>query len=236
MGLSEYKQVEKIVSETALKAGRAREDITILAVSKTKPVEAIRELYEGGVRDFGENYVQELREKQEILPKDIRWHMIGHLQKNKAKYIAPYVYMIHSVDSLDLAKTIEKEAAKNDRVINVLVEVNVAQEETKFGVSAEEAVPFAQSLSQFPHVRFCGFMTSAPLTEDPETVRPVFRRLYDLSLDTALKNPNNEMGFALSMGMTNDYRVAIEEGSTIVRLGTCIFGARDYTKNGDSAV
>ena len=236
MGLAEYKHVEQIVTEAAARAGRTRDEITILAVSKTKPVEAIRELYDGGVRDFGENYVQELREKQEELPKDIRWHMIGHLQKNKVKYIAPYIYMIHSVDSLELAKTIEKEAAKNDRVINVLVEVNVAQEETKFGISAEEAIPFALSLGQFPHIRFCGFMTSAPLTEDPESVRFVFRRLYDLSLDTALKKLNNEMGFALSMGMTNDYTVAIEEGSTIVRLGTCIFGARDYTKNGESAV
>lgn len=197
-------------------------------MSKTKPEEDILELYQAGVRDFGENYIQELRQKQEDLPKDIRWHMIGHLQRNKVKYIAPYVTMIHSVDTIELAKTIEKEAAKNDRVIPILIEVNVAGEESKFGLAPEEVPGFVKEVSTLPHVEVKGLMTSAPFVENAEDDRPVFAQLRQLSVDIASENTDNSSISVLSMGMTNDYEVAVEEGSTMVRVGTAIFGKRDY--------
>ena len=220
--------VKEEVRKAAEKAGRKPSAVTVIAVSKTKPEEDILALYEAGHRDFGENYVQELVKKKEDLPDDIRWHMIGHLQRNKVKYIAPFITMIHSVDSLPLAQTIEKEAAKCGRVIDVLIEVNAGGEETKFGVTPEEAPALFEAVNALPHVNACGFMTSAPPAEDPETLRPLFRKMAQLSLDTALKNHNNENGMELSMGMSNDYPVAVEEGATYVRVGTVIFGARHY--------
>ena len=220
--------VRKLVDEACERSGRDASEVTIVAVSKTKPEEAIMELYEAGHRDFGENYIQELRKKHDDLPKDIRWHMIGHLQRNKVKYIAEYIHMIHSVDSLELAQTIEKEAAKHDRIIPILIEVNIAGEDTKFGVSADEAEELIREISLLPHVQVRGLMTSAPFVEDPEEDRIHFRNLAHLSVDIANKNIDNVTVDVLSMGMSNDYEVALEEGSTIVRVGTSIFGKRDY--------
>lgn len=229
MLVENLEQVKNTVAEAAERVGRNPDEVTILAVSKTKPEEDILELYNAGHRDFGENYVQELRKKHEDLPKDIRWHMIGHLQRNKVKYIAEYVAMIHSVDSVELAETIEKEAAKHNRIIPVLIEVNVASEETKYGVTPEEAPALAEAIRALPHVRFSGLMTSAPYVQDPEEDRPVFRALRQLSVDMNSQSANNERATVLSMGMSNDYVIAVEEGSTCVRVGTSIFGARDYS-------
>lgn len=223
-------KVKERIQKACARSGRNPEDVTLVAVSKTKPEEDIMELYRAGQRDFGENYIQELREKHDHLPKDIRWHMIGHLQRNKVKYIAEYVTLIHSVDSIELARTIEKEAVKHNRVIPVLIEVNVAGEESKFGVSLEEAPKLVEEISALPHVEVRGFMTSAPFVEDPEEDRPVFRSLHELSVDMNSKNHNNGNVDVLSMGMTNDFEVAVEEGSTMVRVGTAIFGKRNYQK------
>ena len=222
------RDVERRIRESAARAGRNAEDILLLPVSKTKPEEDIMELYRLGVRDFGENYVQELRAKEEHLPKDIRWHMIGHLQKNKVKYIAPFVAMIHSVDSYGLAEVIEKEAAKNGRVIPVLIEVNAGGEESKFGVSPEEAGPLAEQILKLPHVLLKGLMTSAPFTDDEDLLRSVFGKLKELTVDMNLKNNNNEKVDFLSMGMSNDFETAIAEGSSCVRVGTAVFGEREY--------
>lgn len=222
------REVQKKIKEACSRSGRSAADVTLCAVSKTKPEEDILTLYDAGQRDFGENYIQELRKKHDDLPKDIRWHMIGHLQRNKVKYIAEYIYMIHSVDSLELAQTIEKEAAKHDRIIPILIEVNIAGEDTKFGVSADEAEALIREISLLPHVQVRGLMTSAPFVEDPEEDRIHFRNLAHLSVDIANKNIDNVTVDVLSMGMSNDYEVALEEGSTIVRVGTSIFGKRDY--------
>ena len=219
-------EVREEIAAACRRSGRNPEDVLLVAVSKTKPEEAIKELYDAGQRDFGENYVQELRDKYEHLPKDIRWHMIGHLQRNKVKYIAGFVEMIHSVDSPELARTIEKEAAKHDRVIPVLIEVNVAHEDTKYGVSPEDVPALADVIRTLPHVSLAGLMTSAPYVEDPEEDRPVFRKLRQLSVDMIFENDNNDKVDVLSMGMSNDFAVAVEEGSTCVRIGTNIFGAR----------
>ncbi len=229
MLLDQIREVEQKIEAAAERSKRDPKEVTLIAVSKTKPEADIMELYEAGYRDFGENYIQELRTKHDHLPKDIRWHMIGHLQRNKVKYIAEYVTLIHSVDSFELAKTIEKEAVKHDRVIPVLIEVNVGEEDSKFGVSLEEAPSLVQRIDEeLSHVAVRGFMTSAPYVEDPEEDRPVFRKLRQLSVDMNLKNYNNSTVNVLSMGMTNDYEVAVEEGSTMVRVGTAIFGKRSY--------
>lgn len=222
-------EVEEKIQEACRRAGRDRSEVTLIAVSKTKPAEILKEAYDLGVRVFGENKVQELTEKFEVLPKDIRWHMIGHLQTNKVKYIADKVELIHSVDSLRLAETIEKEAAKRGRVIDILVEVNVAEEESKFGLKKEEVIPFIEKVAGFSHINVRGLMTIAPFVENPEKNRPVFADLRKLSVDITAKNIDNVNVSILSMGMTNDYEVAIEEGATMVRVGTGIFGARDYT-------
>jgi len=220
--------VKNRVKKACESAGRNLEEVLVLCVSKTKPASDIEVLYEAGQRDFGENYVQELLEKRKNLPGDIKWHMIGHLQRNKVKYIADFIAMIHSVDSLRLAETIEKEAAACGRVIPVLIEVNVGEEESKYGVSVEEAPLLAQEILKLPHLSLRGFMTSAPPAEDPEEVRPVFRKLRQLSVDMNLKNNNNESVDYLSMGMSDDFEVAAEEGSSCVRVGTSVFGKRDY--------
>ena len=224
------KDVEARVCAACERSGRKREDVTLIAVSKTKPVEMLKEAYETGCRDFGENKVQELVDKYEVLPKDIRWHMIGHLQRNKVKYIVDKVSMIHSVDSLRLAQTIEQEAAKHDVCVPILLEVNVAQEETKFGLKMEEVLPLVESVAEFPHIKIQGLMTIAPYVQNPEENRPVFRQLKKLSVDIAAKNINNVTMSVLSMGMTGDYQVAVQEGATMVRVGTGIFGERDYSK------
>ncbi len=224
----QLQEVEKRIQAACDRAGRKREEVTLIAVSKTKPVETLQEAYDLGVRIFGENKVQELTAKYEALPKDIHWHMIGHLQTNKVKYIIDKAELIHSVDSLKLAETIEKEAAKHDLIADILVEVNVAEEESKFGMKMEEVIPFVEKVSAFPHVRVRGLMTIAPFVEDPEENRSIFADLHKLYIDIKKKNHDNDTVSVLSMGMTHDYEVAIEEGATMVRVGTGIFGARNY--------
>ena len=218
-------QVEEKIDAACRRAGRDRSEVTLIAVSKTKPVSTLKEAYDLGVRVFGENKVQELVEKYEALPEDIHWHLIGHLQRNKVKYIIDKAELIHSVDSLRLAETIEKEAAKHQCTANILIEVNVAKEESKFGLMPEELDAFVDKVSEFPHICVKG--------ADPEENRPIFARLRKLSVDIARKNIDNITMSILSMGMTNDYQIAIEEGATMVRVGTGIFGARDYAQQGN---
>ena len=229
MGVCEnYKVIEKKVEQACIRAGRKKEDVTLIAVSKTKPISMIQELLPLGVRDFGENKVQELTEKEELLPKDIRWHMIGHLQRNKVKYVVGKACMIHSVDSLRLAEEISKEALKKQISVPILVEVNVAGEESKFGVSVQEAPSLIEQICCLPGLQVKGLMTIAPYVEDPEENRIVFRNFRKLSVDIREKNFDNVTMDILSMGMTGDYEVAIEEGATHVRVGTGIFGERNY--------
>lgn len=223
-----FRQVEENIRRACGRAGRDPRDVTLIAVSKTKPVELLREAYDLGTRVFGENKVQEIVEKYEALPKDIHWHMIGHLQRNKVKYIIDKVDLIHSVDSVRLAETIEKEAAKHDLTANILLEVNVAEEESKFGLKVDEVEQVVDEIAKFSHIKVCGLMTIAPFVENSEENRPYFRRLRNLSVDIGGKNVDNVTMSILSMGMTNDYEVAVEEGATMVRVGTGLFGARDY--------
>ena len=220
--------VETKIQDACQRAGRGRDEVTLIAVSKTKPTEMLEEIYQEGVRDFGENKVQELTDKYEQLPQDINWHMIGHLQRNKVKYIVDKVKLIHSVDSLRLAEAIEQEASKKNVVVDVLIEVNVAEEESKFGLTVDQVIPLLEQISAFSHIRVKGLMTIAPFVENPEENRSVFARLKQLSVDIAQKNIDNISVDILSMGMTNDYEVAIEEGATMIRVGTGIFGERDY--------
>ena len=220
--------VETRIRDACSSCGRAADEVKLIAVSKTKPVSALEEAYDYGCRDFGENKVQELVDKYEVMPKDIRWHMIGHLQRNKVKYIVDKVFLIHSVDSLRLAQEIEKEAAKKDINVNILVEVNVAGEESKFGTTAGEAVSLVEQIAKLPHVRVRGLMTIAPYVEDPEENRRYFAKLKQIYVDIIHKNIDNVFMEELSMGMTGDYEVAITEGATYVRVGTGIFGEREY--------
>ena len=225
---SNLQEVERKIMEACDKAGRAREEITLIAVSKTKPVPMLQEIYDLGVRDFGENKVQELTDKEPQLPADLRWHMIGHLQRNKVKQVIDKAVLIHSVDSVRLAKAIEAEAAKKDIVVQILLEVNVAEEDSKFGLKVDEVLPAIEEIATMPHVRIKGLMTIAPFVENPEENRTVFAQLQKLSVDIAKKNIDNVSVDILSMGMTNDYQVAIEEGATMIRVGTGIFGEREY--------
>lgn len=201
--------------------------VTLVAVSKTKPIKAIEIVYQMGIRDFGENKVQEMVEKYDQMPKDIHWHMIGHLQRNKVKYIAPFVQLIHSVDSFRLAEEIEKQGKKFGRVIPILVEVNMAREESKFGLMEEDVISFLKSIAPFQHIKVSGLMTSAPYVDDSEENRLIFHKIKQLAVDINLKNIDNISMDFLSMGMSNDYHVAIEEGSNLVRVGTDIFGKRN---------
>lgn len=220
--------VEQNIQKACARSGRDRSEVQLIAVSKTKPVEMLREAYDCQIRDFGENKPQEIREKFLHLPEDIRWHMIGHLQRNKIKYIIDKVCMIHSIESVRLAEAVSEEAAKHGRVIPVLVEVNIAGEETKFGIRPEEAEAFIQEISVLPNIQVNGLMTIAPYTENPEDNRICFRDLKKLYVDIKEKNIDNVVMSNLSMGMTGDYEVAIEEGATMVRIGTGIFGERFY--------
>ena len=221
-------EVEQRIADACRRAGRKREEVTLIAVSKTKPAEMLKEAYDLGVRVFGENKVQERTEKYDLLPDDIRWHMIGHLQTNKVKYLIGKTELIHSVDSLKLAKVIEKESEKKECITDILVEVNVAEEESKFGLKMEEVIPFIENAAQFPHINVRGLMTIAPFVENPEKNRTIFADLHKLYVDIKEKNIDNGTVNILSMGMTNDFEVAIEEGATMVRIGTGIFGARNY--------
>lgn len=222
------KKVEDNVDAACREAGRSRDEVTLIAVSKTKPVEMLSTIYNQGIRDFGENKVQEMCDKMEQLPSDIRWHMIGHLQTNKVKYIVGHTTLIHSVDSLHLAKEIEKQAEKKDVTVDILVEVNIAEEESKFGIHKEETYELVRQIAALPHVHICGLMTIAPYVENPEDNRMYFRGIRQLSVDIAEQNIDNVDMDVLSMGMTGDYMVAIEEGATMVRVGTGIFGERNY--------
>ena len=224
-------QVEQNIERACKKAGRARSEVTLIAVSKTKPVEMIQEIYDAGCRDFGENKVQELCEKIEQLPNDIKWHMIGHLQRNKVKYIIDnHVSLIHSVDSYRLAEEINIQAKKKNVIVPILVEVNIAMEESKFGISPEDAIALVEQIAELKNVKIEGLMTIAPYVVDAEENRLYFRKIKQLSVDIGNKNIDNVSMEILSMGMTGDYEVAIEEGATMVRVGTGIFGARNYNK------
>ena len=225
-------EVKERIRSACAASGRKEEEVTLIAVSKTKPVELLREAYDAGVRDFGENKVQEILEKVPQLPSDIRWHMIGHLQKNKVRQVIEHVVMIHSVDSVALAEQIEKEAAKRNLEMDILLEVNVAGEESKFGFAPEETEEAAREISNFSHVHIQGLMTIAPFVENSEENRSVFQKLYQLHVDIKSKNIDNVNMAVLSMGMTGDYEVAIEEGADMIRVGTGIFGVR--TKMGEN--
>jgi pyridoxal phosphate enzyme (YggS family) len=205
------------------------EHVTLVAVSKTKPVAALQEVYEAGQRHFGENKVQEMTEKSEVLPKDIKWHLIGHLQTNKVKYIAPYVHLIHSVDSFKLLKEIDKEAKKNNRIIDCLLQFHVAQEETKFGLDFEEAKELIENpeFIDLHNVHLVGVMGMASFTENEDVVRKEFQQLEDyFQLIKSYYFTFNDDFKEISMGMSGDYQLAIEEGSTMVRVGSSIFGTR----------
>ena len=222
--------LKKILSEIEDAAAKSPygQDVKLVAVSKTKPKEDILEAYNAGIRDFGENKVQELCAKYEELPGDIRWHLIGHLQTNKVKYIVGKTWLIHSVDSLKLAKEIEKEASKKDVIVDILVQVNISKEESKSGISREEAPALIDEILKMPHINLKGLMTIAPVCEDEEEVRPVFRELKKLSVDIECFNRDNKPECELSMGMSGDYKAAIYEGATYVRIGSSIFGQRNY--------
>ena len=224
------RKVKENMKNACLKAGRKPEDTTLIAVTKTKPFEMIMEAYDAGVRDFGENKVQDLMAKFELAPKDSRFHMIGHLQKNKVKYLIGNVFLIHGVDSYELAEVIDKESKKKNVVTDILVEVNVAGEESKFGTTLNDAKDLVKKIASLTNVKVKGLMTIAPYVVDPEENRQYFVDLRNLLIDINRENIDNISMDILSMGMTGDYCVACEEGATYVRVGTGIFGERDYGK------
>ena len=223
-------QVQKNINESCSKINRDPNEVTLIAVSKTKPVEMLKEAYDAGARVFGENKVQEIVDKYDQMPSDVKWHMIGHLQRNKVKYIVGQVALIHSVDSYRLAEEINIQAKKKNIIVPILVEVNIAHEESKFGISEEDAIQLVEEISEQENVSIKVLMTIAPYVENAEDNRLYFRKIKDLSVDIAAKNIDNVSMEILSMGMTGDYEVAIEEGATMVRVGTGIFGARNYNK------
>lgn len=219
-------RIEEQIGEACTRAGRDRREVTLVAVSKTKPVDMLRSAYEAGARQFGENKVQELTSKIPQLPSDISWHMIGHLQTNKVRQVTGKTCLIHSADSIRLVREIEKESARQELTTDILLEVNVAREESKFGFFLEEAEEALYIMKDFPHVKVRGLMTIAPFVSNAQHNRPVFRKLYQFYVDMKSKNIDNVTMDILSMGMTGDFQVAIEEGATMVRVGTGIFGAR----------
>lgn len=224
----QYLEVNHLVKEACVNAKREEDACTLIAVSKTKPVEMLLEAYEAGCQDFGENKVQELLDKYDKMPEDVRWHMIGHLQTNKVKYIVDKVALIHSVDSLKLAKEISKEACKKNCLVPILLEVNVSGEDTKYGFSVEGVMDELEKIAKLPGIKVEGLMTIAPFVENSEDNRVYFRQLKQLSVDISAKNIDNINMNVLSMGMTGDYLVAVSEGATYVRVGTGIFGNRLY--------
>jgi len=219
-------EIHARIDSACERSGRQKSDVLLIAVSKTKPVSLLEEAYQNGIRDFGENRVQEMSQKAELMPDDIRWHMIGHLQKNKVKPAVKYAYMIHSVDSLALAKEISDEAVKQAKTIPILLEVNVAGEESKFGYSASEVLTDISLIASLPNIKIKGLMTIAPFTDIPESNRCYFQQLKELSVDIRNKNIDNVDMDILSMGMSGDFEIAIEEGAGMVRVGTSIFGER----------
>ena len=223
-------QVEANITAACKRAGRSRDEVTLIAVTKTKPVEMLQEAYDWGSRNFGENKVQEIMDKYDKLPSDIQWHMIGHLQRNKVKYIVDKVCLIHSVDSYRLAEEINIQAKKRGVVVPILIEVNIADEQSKFGVRPEETMQLVREISSLDGVSIRGLMCIAPYVVDSEENRLFFRKIKALSIDIEKENIDNVSMDILSMGMTGDYEVAIEEGATMVRVGTGIFGERNYNK------
>ena len=214
----------KIAKNTIELKNSLPETVTLIAVSKTKPQSDLIEAYEVGQRDFGENKIQEMSEKWEHLPKDIHWHMIGHVQTNKVKYMAPFVHLIHAVDSLKLLKEIQKQALKNNRTIGCLIQIRIAQEETKFGFPAEELSSLVEAAKQFPNIEIKGLMGMASFTSNQEQIRQEFKNLAEIFSEFKLVKPESTI---LSMGMSGDYQMAIEEGSTMIRVGRKIFGERN---------
>lgn len=223
--MSDIAQNIKHVREQIKKANK---DTRLIAVSKTKPVSMLKEAYDAGVRDFGENKVQEILDKYDKLPSDIRWHMIGHLQTNKVKYIADKVYMIHSVDSVKLAVEISRRAIQAGRVIPILIEINIGNEDSKFGIKPDELEDLLSQIADLEGIKISGLMCVAPYTESAEENRVYFKQMKQLSVDIMQKNIDNVFMNVLSMGMSGDYEVASSEGATYVRVGTGIFGERDY--------
>ena len=221
-----YAEVKSRMEAACVRAGRDPKEVTLIAVSKTKPVSMLMEAYEAGARTFGENKVQEITEKFPQMPEDAKFHMIGHLQTNKVGQVIEKAVLIHSVDSVHLAEKIEKEAAKRNMVKEILLEVNVAEEDSKFGLKMEDVIPTLEIIKTFPHVCVKGLMTIAPFVEDAEENRKYFKELYQLYVDIKTKNIDNGTMSVLSMGMTGDYEVAVEEGATMIRVGTGIFGSR----------
>lgn len=222
------RKVQENIAAAAQKAGRNPADITLIAVSKTKPAEMVKEVYDCGIREFGENKVQEILAKTEVLPNDILWHMIGHLQRNKVKAVIGKACLIHSVDSIRLAEEISKQAVNANITVSILLEVNVAGEDTKYGFTTDDLEASFEQIAKLPNICIRGLMTSAPFVADPEDNRVYFRQLKQLCVDLKSKNIDNTSMDILSMGMTNDYEIAIEEGATCVRVGTAIFGERQY--------
>ncbi len=230
MLIDNYNEVRSKIDAAAKRSGRNPEEITLVAVSKTKPLECIEELAAEGVTEFGENKPQELRNKFDNVSRPVHFHQIGHLQTNKVKYVIDRAVLIHSLDSIKLAEEIEKEAVKHDKTAEVLVEVNYAEEDSKFGITKETALPFIKEVAaNYPHIKIKGLMTIAPFVDDPEDNRYIFKGMKQLLLDIISENIDNTDMSVLSMGMTNDYEVAVEEGATMVRVGTAIFGERDYS-------
>ncbi len=225
------KQVERNIAEACARAGRSRDEVTLIAVSKTKPVEDLKEAYDAGIREFGENKVQELVDKYEKLPKDIHWHMIGHLQRNKVKYIVDKVCLIHGVDSYELAEEINKQAEKKGvPKVDILIEINIGNEETKYGIRKEDTFELVDRIiRKLPYVNVRGLMCIAPYVEDPEENRQYFVEMGKIIVDIKSKLKYSSHVDVMSMGMTGDYQVAVEEGATMVRVGTGIFGERDYS-------
>jgi pyridoxal phosphate enzyme (YggS family) len=224
-------QIHMNIKKAAQKAKRDEKDITLIAVSKTYPISDIKEAIRLGCKNFGENRVQELTGKISKVEESVNWHLIGHLQSNKVKYIIGKTALIHSVDNMKLAQEIQRQSQKVNTLTDILLEVNVAKEVSKNGVLAEEVMEYVKQISQLSHVRLKGLMTVAPYVQDPEDNRQIFRQLYDLSVDIQKQKFNNISTSLLSMGMSNDYEVAIAEGATMIRIGTSIFGDRDYTSN-----
>lgn len=222
------KYVNKKIEESCKKAKRSERQVTLIAVSKTKPIDLIMEAYDAGIREFGENKVQELVDKFEKMPKDIHWHLIGHLQTNKVKYIIDKAFLIHGVDSMKLAQEISKEAKKHNLTANILVQINIGHEESKSGIDPSDTVSFVKEVATLPNLTIKGLMAIAPYVENPEDNRQYFEQMKKLSVDITQESVNNVSMDVLSMGMTGDYQVAIEEGATYVRVGTGIFGDRIY--------
>ncbi len=222
-------EIRENIRKACERSGRTENEVTLIAVSKTKPLSMIEEAYAAGMSEFGENKPQEMRDKARLMEMPVYWHMIGCLQSNKIKYVVGTACMIHSVDSLELAQGIEKEAAKKELIMDILLEVNMAEEDSKHGFSAKDVLYAVQEVAKLPHIRLRGLMTVAPYTEYAEENRIYFKKMKELLVDINEKNIDNVCMDSLSMGMSSDYEVAIEEGATMVRIGTGIFGERDYS-------